>query len=168
MHHHLDAERGFLDAAQCAALVGDHAHADFYVCGPGPYMDTVEAGLATLGVAPEQVFIERFVVPGRRRAAARRRASTTESLVIRLDRRKHTRARTRPATPSSRPRAAAGLQPAVLVRGGQLRDVHGAPRRGNGAMRVNNALSADEVDDGWVLTCQSVPTSGEVVVDYDA
>ena len=26
-------------------------------------MDTVEAGLATLGVAPEQVFIERFVVP---------------------------------------------------------------------------------------------------------
>ena len=35
-------------------------------------------------------------------------------------------------------------------------------------MRVNNALSPDEVDDGWVLTCQSIPTSREVVVDYDA
>jgi ring-1,2-phenylacetyl-CoA epoxidase subunit PaaE len=35
-------------------------------------------------------------------------------------------------------------------------------------MRVNNALAADEVDDGWVLTCQSPPTSEEVVVDYDA
>ena len=35
-------------------------------------------------------------------------------------------------------------------------------------MRVNNALSADELDDGWVLTCQSIPTSAEVVVDYDA
>ena len=35
-------------------------------------------------------------------------------------------------------------------------------------MRVNNALSAEEVDDGWVLTCQSIPTSREVVVDYDA
>ena len=35
-------------------------------------------------------------------------------------------------------------------------------------MRVNNALSADEVDEGWVLTCQAVPTSAEVVVDYDA
>ncbi len=34
-------------------------------------------------------------------------------------------------------------------------------------MRVNNALSADELDDGWVLTCQSVPTSAEVVVNYD-
>ena len=35
-------------------------------------------------------------------------------------------------------------------------------------MRVNNALSDDELDDGWVLTCQSVPTSAELVVDYDA
>ena len=35
-------------------------------------------------------------------------------------------------------------------------------------MRVNNALTPDEVDDGWVLTCQAIPTSPEVVVDYDA
>jgi hypothetical protein len=34
-------------------------------------------------------------------------------------------------------------------------------------MRDNNALDADEVAEGWVLTCQSVPTSREVVVDYD-
>jgi hypothetical protein len=36
------------------------------------------------------------------------------------------------------------------------------------AMRVNNALSDDELADGWVLTCQSLPTSTELVVDYDA
>src|SRR5690606_17848852 len=41
VHHHLDAERGLLDAAACAALVGERAHADFYVCGPGPYMGVV-------------------------------------------------------------------------------------------------------------------------------
>jgi ring-1,2-phenylacetyl-CoA epoxidase subunit PaaE len=35
-------------------------------------------------------------------------------------------------------------------------------------MRANNALTADEVDTGWVLTCQAVPTTREVVVDYDA
>jgi len=27
--------------------------------------------------------------------------------------------------------------------------------------------SADEVDDGWALTCQSIPTSREVVITYD-
>ena len=36
VHHHLDSEGGFLDAAQCAAFVGDRSDADFYICGPGP------------------------------------------------------------------------------------------------------------------------------------
>jgi 3-ketosteroid 9alpha-monooxygenase subunit B len=35
-------------------------------------------------------------------------------------------------------------------------------------MRNNNALAADEVADGWILSCQSVPTSDSIVVDYDA
>jgi hypothetical protein len=39
---------------------------------------------------------------------------------------------------------------------------------GSVRMRVNNALSAAEVDDGWILTCQAIPTSPEVVVNYDA
>jgi ring-1,2-phenylacetyl-CoA epoxidase subunit PaaE len=39
---------------------------------------------------------------------------------------------------------------------------------GTVTMRANNALSADEVEEGWVLTCQSVPTSAEIAVDYDA
>ena len=38
---------------------------------------------------------------------------------------------------------------------------------GRATMRVNNALSADEVESGWVLTCQAIPTSREVVVNYD-
>src|SRR4029077_19627465 len=44
VHHHLDSEKGFLDAGACAALVGERTRADFYVCGPGPYMEVVEAG----------------------------------------------------------------------------------------------------------------------------
>jgi hypothetical protein len=35
-------------------------------------------------------------------------------------------------------------------------------------MRVNNALTPEEVEEGWVLTCQSLPTSPKVVVNYDA
>ena len=34
-------------------------------------------------------------------------------------------------------------------------------------MRANNVLADDEVEEGWILTCQAVPTSREVVVDYD-
>ncbi|HXP57716.1 MAG TPA: 1,2-phenylacetyl-CoA epoxidase subunit PaaE [Streptosporangiaceae bacterium] len=39
---------------------------------------------------------------------------------------------------------------------------------GTGTMRRNYALEAHEVDAGYVLTCQTVPTSDEITVDYDA
>jgi ring-1,2-phenylacetyl-CoA epoxidase subunit PaaE len=35
-------------------------------------------------------------------------------------------------------------------------------------MRRNYALEQDEIDAGYVLTCQSLPTSEQVTVDYDA
>jgi hypothetical protein len=38
---------------------------------------------------------------------------------------------------------------------------------GKVAMRANNALDADEVAQGWVLTCQAIPLTREVVIDYD-
>lgn len=33
---------------------------------------------------------------------------------------------------------------------------------------VNYGLEQDEIDDGYILTCQAVPTSEKVVVDFDA
>ncbi|SHF53781.1 ring-1,2-phenylacetyl-CoA epoxidase subunit PaaE [Jatrophihabitans endophyticus] len=39
---------------------------------------------------------------------------------------------------------------------------------GAATMRRNWALEADEVDAGYVLTCQTLPTTPEVTVDYDA
>ncbi|GAB2459517.1 1,2-phenylacetyl-CoA epoxidase subunit PaaE [Jatrophihabitans fulvus] len=39
---------------------------------------------------------------------------------------------------------------------------------GEVSMRRNYALEDDEVERGYVLTCQSVPTTDEVTVDYDA
>jgi hypothetical protein len=37
---------------------------------------------------------------------------------------------------------------------------------GSAEMRVNDALTPEEVADGWVLTCQAVPTSSTVHVAY--
>jgi ferredoxin-NADP reductase len=164
LYHHLDAGRGFLDAAACAALIGERAHADFYVCGPGPYMEVVEAGLARRGVAPSQVFIERFELPGEEPGTAP--ASDTESIVIRLDRRKQTI----PYEPGDTILGAArraGLKPPFSCQSGNCATCMAFLEQGRATMRVNNALNADEVEEGWILTCQAVPTSREVVVDYD-
>jgi hypothetical protein len=37
---------------------------------------------------------------------------------------------------------------------------------GTVAMHVNNALTDDEVAQGWILTCQAVPTSASVHAVY--
>jgi ring-1,2-phenylacetyl-CoA epoxidase subunit PaaE len=39
---------------------------------------------------------------------------------------------------------------------------------GTVAMDVNYALEPEEIEQGYVLTCQSHPTSERVVLDYDA
>jgi ferredoxin-NADP reductase len=166
VHHHLDAESGFLDAAQCAALAGDRAHADFYVCGPAPYMDVVEEALATLGVPAERVFIERFVVPDDVPAGADETVAT-ESLVIRIDRRKHELAYQAGDTLLEAARRG-GLQPPYQCESGSCATCMAHLDEGTVRMRVNNALTADEVEEGWILTCQSLPTSSKVVVNYDA
>jgi 3-ketosteroid 9alpha-monooxygenase subunit B len=165
VHHHHDSERGLLDAAGCAALVDGRAHADFYICGPAPYMDIVDAGLSTLGVGAEQRFVERFVVPAADPEVEQE--SVTESLVVRIDRRKHTFPYQAGDTILEAARRA-GLSPPFSCEAGSCATCMAHLDKGSVTMRVNNALAADEVDDGWVLTCQSLPTSEEVVVDYDA
>jgi 3-ketosteroid 9alpha-monooxygenase subunit B len=165
IHRHLDSEHGFLDAAQCTSLVGDAADADFYICGPAPYMDTVEAGLSSPGVSPNQLFIERFVLP--EPAPADVEVSVTESLVIRLEGRETTLRYEAGDTILNAARRGA-LKPPFSCEQGNCATCMAHLDQGSVTMRVNNALSPDEVDEGWVLTCQALPTSPEVVVDYDA
>jgi ferredoxin-NADP reductase len=164
VHHHLDTEAGFLDAAQCAGLVRALCDADFYVCGPGPYMDVVEGALATLDVPPDRVFIERFVVP---EAPAPPAASPTERVVIRLERREHALVYTAGDTVLEAARRG-GLRPPYQCESGSCATCMAHLDEGSVRMRVNNALTPEEVEDGWVLTCQSLPTSARVAVNYDA
>tara|TARA_B100000963_G_scaffold31528_1_gene23359 strand:- start:585 stop:866 length:282 start_codon:yes stop_codon:yes gene_type:complete len=39
--------------------------------------------------------------------------------------------------------------------------------RGTVEMDMNQILTDDEIEDGYILTCQARPTSDEVVVNYD-
>ena len=164
VHHHLDSERGFLDAAACAALVEDQTNADFYMCGPAPYMDVVQAGLAQRRIDTGRVFIERFEVPDEARAVDG--GSETESVTIRLEGRKR-RIRYEPGDTILETARRAGLNPPFNCQAGSCGTCMAHLDEGKVTMRVNNALGADEVEQGWILTCQSIPRSREIVVDYD-
>jgi ferredoxin len=128
-------------------------------------MDAVEGGLELIGITPVQLFIERFVTPGEMPALTE--SSATESLVLHLDRGTRTVEYHVGDTILEAARRG-GLSPPFSCEGGNCATCMAHLDAGSATMRVNNALSADEVDAGWVLTCQAIPTSREVVVNYDA
>ncbi|HMC38365.1 MAG TPA: FAD-binding oxidoreductase, partial [Acidimicrobiales bacterium] len=67
VRHHIDSEAGYPSAGQLAAFAGGGAdardgHADFYICGPAPFMTVAEGALLGLAVRPDRIHIERFSV----------------------------------------------------------------------------------------------------------
>ena len=90
-----------------------------------------------------------------------------ESLVIRLDRRRHT-VRYRAGDTVLETARRGGLNPPFSCEAGNCATCMAHLDGGSVAMRANNALSPDDLDEGWILTCQSVPMSAEIVVNYDA
>lgn len=60
----------------------------------------------------------------------------------------------------------AGLRPPSSCEAGNCATCIARLVEGSAEMRVNDALDDDEVEEGWVLTCQAVPTSDTVHVVY--
>ena len=60
-----------------------------------------------------------------------------------------------------------GIDVPYSCQGGVCRTCMGLVKKGEVVMDENYALGDDEVDEGYVLTCQSHPRSPEVIIDYD-
>ena len=61
----------------------------------------------------------------------------------------------------------AGLSPPYSCEAGDCGTCMARIVEGSAIMRVNDALMDDEVEEGYVLTCQAVPDVAEVKVSYD-
>jgi ferredoxin len=61
----------------------------------------------------------------------------------------------------------AGLTPPFSCEAGNCGTCMAKLTEGSATMRVNDALMDDEVEDGYVLTCQAVPDTADVTVDYE-
>jgi ferredoxin len=93
--------------------------------------------------------------------------SVTEEVVIRLEQRETVVTYQRGDTILEAARRA-GLNPPFSCEQGNCATCMAHLDEGDVTMRANNVLSSDDLDEGFVLTCQGVPTSLKVVVDYDA
>ena len=60
-----------------------------------------------------------------------------------------------------------GLRPPFSCEAGNCATCMALLKEGSVRMRANNALTPQEVQEGWVLTCQAAPTAASTV-EYEA
>ena len=183
IYHFLDAEEqdidlfnGMLDKARLEeaipALVPDAAEVDgWFICGPGPMMDAAEGVLLDRRVAKERIHIERFTADRPPEAVAREMAQLQTqaegvSVSVTLDGR--TRRVPFAAGNILDSARAAGLPAPFACKAGVCATCRAKVTKGKVEMAVHYGLTDEEVADGYVLTCQSVPLGDGVAVDYDA
>jgi 3-ketosteroid 9alpha-monooxygenase subunit B len=176
LRHHFDTDDGFLASDAITNFVGSELDADFYICGPGPFMDLVEAALEALNVAPERIFIERFLVQQQEKTDALLvddagggpgAAAVPDEVTVILGGRT-TVIPYRPGDTLIETARRGGLRPPFSCEAGNCATCMAILKEGSVTMRANNALTPEEVEEGWVLTCQSVPSGPAVVVEYEA
>ena len=61
-----------------------------------------------------------------------------------------------------------GLRPPFSCESGNCATCMAFLKEGAARMRANNALTPEEVEEGWILTCQGLPTGETVRVEYEA
>jgi ferredoxin-NADP reductase len=163
--HHFDVDRGFIDAEEVTAFLGEARDAHFYICGPGPFMDTVETTLRDLGVDSGRVHIERFTPADP--AGAESSAPPDEiEITATLGTKSVTVAHREGLTVLQSVRGA-GLRAPSSCEQGNCATCMARLVEGEVEMRVNDVLTPDEVDEGWILTCQAVPQTPRVAVVYE-
>jgi 3-ketosteroid 9alpha-monooxygenase subunit B len=170
LRHHLDDKAGYLRPEDVTDFIGDDTDAHVFICGPAPFMDLVEAGAAAAGVPPKRISIERFTVSEPPPAVADRAPDRGDGdptrLVVTIRRQRHELDHVPGDTILEATRRAA-LNAPFSCEQGNCATCMARVTEGSVTMRVNNALTPDEVEEGWVLTCQGLPKAPRVAVVYE-
>jgi ring-1,2-phenylacetyl-CoA epoxidase subunit PaaE len=183
LYHFLDQEdqdidlfNGMLDRERCAEaiarLVPDAAKvSDWFICGPGPMMDAAEGALLDRNIARERIHIERFTVDRPSDAVSREIAqlqTQAEGLMVAVTLDGRTRRVPFAEGNILDSARAAGLPAPFACKAGVCATCRARVTTGKVEMAARYGLTDEELADGYVLTCQSVPLGDGVAVDYDA
>ena len=165
---------GRLDAAKLRALLPvtvETATVDhWWLCGPFGMVEDAISVLTGLGVARDRIHRELFYVeeePPAEATHVEAPAGPGAEVTVLLDGRGST-ATVAPGTPILD--GAQQVRPDLpfACKGGVCGTCRALLVKGEVTMRRNYALEREELEAGYVLTCQSLPASDQITVDYDA
>ena len=168
VEHSLDCRDGFVDLARARAFAADATSADFYICGPGPFMDLAEQALGELGVSSAQIFIERFESPDDDpMSEPTPPASEGDVRVTVILDGTATEITCAPDEAILHAARRAGLEPPFACEEAYCGCCMAMVKEGQVDMKTNDGgIDQGQIDQNWVLTCQGVPRGPTCTIEY--
>ena len=154
--------------AFCKSLQPDEA----FVCGPDTMIETVKSALVDIGMDESAIHVERFGAPrkgGGARPELPAAGDDEKRAVVDVIMDGHRKSFAMSAASGNLVDAAAeqGIELPYSCKGGVCATCRTHVRDGEVSMATNYGLEPWEVEEGFVLACQSVPVSDKITIDYD-
>lgn len=158
--------KGRVDAEAVKWFINEYPlyaqNAEYYICGPGTMIENTKKALKTIDVPDERIFIESF--------GANASNDTTEA----FENAKLTANLNGETIQVSIPKGKtvlrtlidAGKEPTYSCEGGVCSTCMCKLKRGKVHMKNNLALTEKEVEQGYILSCQSIPLTESIEIEY--
>ncbi|WP_158882856.1 ferredoxin--NADP reductase [Amycolatopsis anabasis] len=170
--HWLESVQGLPSQAHLRTLAAPFAEYDAFICGPGPFMDAARGALKELEFPRQRIHVERFISLGGNPFEAAKPAEAPPepekptALSVELDGAQHE---------FSWPRREKlldvlldkGLDAPFSCREGQCSACACRITSGEVKMLNNEVLDSEDLADGIILACQSIPLTDDVSVTYE-
>ncbi len=145
---------------------------EIYLCGPEELIFTASDHLQKNGVAKANIHFELFTTPGQKNTAVKIKEQVADSgpksnITIKLDGRSFDFDLNFNSSSILDAALQQGADLPYACKGGVCATCRAKLVSGEVDMDVNYALEQEEVEQGFILTCQSHPRSNKVVVDFD-
>ena len=141
--------------------------AEFFLCGPAPMLEIVKVGLENINVPEDKIKLELFtaaIPEGKTPEASHEIVESEVTVIVDGDEFTFTLNSDQSILDAAQNE---DIDVPFACKGGVSGTCKAKVEEGEVRMDANYALEPEEIENNYILTCQSHPVSKQVVIDYD-